>query len=91
MTSLKVLPGSYKFLDYCVDGRIDKSDLHAVAGSRYPSTVYSFGGSLKWNAAKEETGNPEADRMLVPFERGEYSLRKTIERAGLDYEKTVHV
>ncbi len=43
-----VLIGSYKYLDYCVDGRIDKSDLHAIAGSRYPNTVFSFGGGLAY-------------------------------------------
>ncbi len=44
----EVLMGSYKYLDYCVDGKIDRTDLHSVPGSRYPSTVYSFGGSLNW-------------------------------------------
>ena len=43
-----VLMGSYKFLDYNSDGTIDKNDLHVIEGSIYPSTLYSFGGSLTY-------------------------------------------
>ena len=40
--------GAYKYLDYCADGRIDTNDMHAVHGSRYPSTLFSFGGGFTW-------------------------------------------
>lgn len=40
--------GAYKYLDYKADGRIDTNDMHAVLGSRYPSTLVSFGGGFTW-------------------------------------------
>ena len=43
-----VVPGSYKYLDYCVDGIINQSDLHAIDGSFYPASVFSFGGGFRW-------------------------------------------
>ena len=46
-------------------------------------------GLLNWNAATETTGNAEADRMLAPFARGEYDLRRPLAAAGLDYEKMI--
>ena len=47
------------------------------------------GGSLKWDAAKEVTGNPVADEMLRPFARGKFDLRIPLAKAGLDYEKMI--
>lgn len=40
--------GSYKFLDYNVDGRINSDDLHAIKGSLYPTTLFSLGGGLAY-------------------------------------------
>ena len=34
--------GSYKYLDYAVDGSLNSQDLHAIAGSQYPPVVCSF-------------------------------------------------
>ena len=48
------------------------------------------GGSLSWDAAKECTGNPEADKMLAPFARGRYDLAISLKAAGLDPEKMMH-
>ena len=47
------------------------------------------GATLAWDAAKEVSGNAEADRMLVPFARGRYNLREPLEAAGYDYEKMI--
>ena len=44
-------------------------------------------GRLSWNAAKETTGNAEADKMLVPFARGRFDLKLSLKAAGLDYAK----
>ncbi len=40
--------GAYKYLDYNADGMIDTNDMHSVRGSVYPSTLFSFGGSLRY-------------------------------------------
>lgn len=40
--------GSYKYLDFCVDGVINANDLCAIQGSSYPASTFSFGGGLKW-------------------------------------------
>jgi len=45
------------------------------------------GATLAWDAAKEVSGNAEADRMLAPFSRGKYDLRRSLAAAGLDYVK----
>ncbi len=47
------------------------------------------GATLAWNAAKEVSGNPEADRMLAPFARGKYDLRRSLAGTEFDYEKTI--
>jgi len=71
--------GGYKYLDYCVDGIINKSDLHAVDGSRYPSSVYSFGGGFSYkgwqfsilfygNAGKYVEYN---SNFILEFEKGD--------------------
>ena len=46
-------------------------------------------GVLGWDAAREITGNAEADAMLKPFARGKYDLRNSLAAAGLDYAKMV--
>ena len=46
-------------------------------------------GVLAWDAAKEVTGNAEADEMLKPFARGRFDLRVPLKAAGLDYCKMV--
>ena len=46
-------------------------------------------GSLVWDAAKEVTGNPEANEMLRPFARGKFDLRIPLAKTGLDYEKMI--
>ena len=46
-------------------------------------------GSLNWDAAKEVTGNPAADKMLRPFARGKFDLRIILAKAGLNYEKMI--
>jgi len=46
-------------------------------------------GSLRWDAAKETTGDAAADAMLVPFARGKYDLKPILEKAGYDYAKMV--
>lgn len=74
-----VLPGSYKFLDYNADGVIDTSDLHAINGSRYPASIYSFGGGLRYkgfefnflfygNAGKYVEFN---SNFILEFEKGD--------------------
>ena len=47
------------------------------------------GAALAWNAAKEVSGNPEADAMLKPFARGKYDLRYSLAAANLDYNKMI--
>ncbi len=47
------------------------------------------GAELAWDAAKEISGNPEADKMLAPFARGKYNLKDPLTAAGLDYEKMI--
>ncbi len=47
------------------------------------------GATLAWNAAKEVSGNPEADRMLAPFARGKYDLRNSFAGTKFDYEKMI--
>ena len=47
------------------------------------------GATLAWDAAKEVSGNAEADRMLVPFARGKYDLRRSFAGSGCDYEKMI--
>jgi hypothetical protein len=44
-------------------------------------------GKLSWNAAKEVTGDPEADKLLAPFARGRFDLALSLKAAGLDYGK----
>ena len=43
------------------------------------------GATLAWNAATETSGNPEADRMLVPVARGKYDLRRSFAGTKYDY------
>ena len=45
------------------------------------------GAALPWDPAREVTANAEADRMLVPFARGKYDLRRALAGTKYDYEK----
>ena len=47
------------------------------------------GATLAWNAAKEVSGNPEADKMLAPFARGKYDLRRSFAGTGYDYDAMI--
>jgi len=47
------------------------------------------GATLAWNAAKEVSGNAEADGMLAPFARGKYDLRRSFAGTKYDYEKMI--
>ena len=47
------------------------------------------GATLAWDAAKEVSGNPEADKMLVPFARGKYDLRRMLVGTAYDYAKMI--
>ena len=49
----------------------------------------SAGTTLAWNAAKEVSGDPEADKMLVPFARGKYNLKSLLAAYGCDYAKMI--
>jgi hypothetical protein len=44
-------------------------------------------GKLSWDAAKEVTGDAEADKLLAPFARGRFDLALSLKAAGLDYKK----
>ncbi len=44
------------------------------------------GATLAWDAKNEISGDREADRMLAPFARGRFDLRRTLGAAGLDYD-----
>lgn len=43
-----------------------------------------LGRPLSWNPVRETTGDAEADKMMRPFERGEFSLAVTLKRRGLE-------
>lgn len=47
------------------------------------------GATLAWNAAKETSGNAEADKLLVPFARGDYDLRRSFAGTAYAYEKMI--
>lgn len=44
----KLIVGDYKFLDYMVDGTIDKLDKYPIKGLTYPPFTYSFSGGFTW-------------------------------------------
>jgi len=44
----KLIVGDYKFLDYMVDGTIDKLDKYPINGLTYPPFTYSFSGGFTW-------------------------------------------
>jgi hypothetical protein len=44
----KLIVGDYKFLDYQVDGAIDKLDKYPINGLTYPPFTYSFSGGFTW-------------------------------------------
>ena len=47
------------------------------------------GATLAWDAAKETSGDGEADKMLAPFARGRYDLRRSFAGTGYDYGKMI--
>lgn len=47
------------------------------------------GATLAWDAAKETSGNAEADKLLVPFARGDYDLRRSFAGTAYAYEKMI--
>jgi TonB-linked SusC/RagA family outer membrane protein len=44
----KLIVGDYKFLDYMVDGAIDKLDKYPINGLTYPPFTYSFSGGFTY-------------------------------------------
>lgn len=47
------------------------------------------GATLAWDAARETTGDTEADKLLVPFARGKYDLRRSFADTAYAYEKMI--
>lgn len=47
------------------------------------------GASLAWDAKTETSGNAEADKMLAPFARGKYDLRRSFAGTKYAYEKMI--
>ena len=44
----KLIMGDYKFLDYYVDGNIDKLDKYPIKGLTYPPVTFSWSGGFSW-------------------------------------------
>ena len=44
----KLIIGDYKFLDYYVDGNIDKLDKYPIKGLTYPPITFSWSGGFSW-------------------------------------------
>lgn len=44
----KLIMGDYKFLDYFVDGNIDKLDKYPIKGLTYPPFTFSWSGGFTW-------------------------------------------
>ncbi len=44
----KLIVGDYKFLDYYVDGTVDKLDKYPINGLTYPPFTYSFSGGFTY-------------------------------------------
>jgi hypothetical protein len=42
--------------------------------------------SLKWDAAKETTGDVAADALMKPFARDKYDLKVNLKEFGLDFD-----
>ena len=43
-----LFPGTYKYLDYKVDGSLTSDDLHYIEGCQWPPIVYSFRAGLSY-------------------------------------------
>ena len=43
-----IFPGTYKYLDYKFDGKLDSDDLHYIEGCQWPPVVYSFHAGLSY-------------------------------------------
>lgn len=84
-----IVPGTYKFLDYYPDGKINDRDLHVLRGSAYPPCIYSVNlgfGYKGFNFRVVGTGTVgkkvEFKRAYtVPFMAGDLKVHK----AQLDY------
>ena len=81
--------GSYKYLDYAVDGSLNSQDLHAIAGSQYPPVSCSFRGgfeykglefSMLWTADFGKYVNYN-NSWEIEFTKGDYRASKS----QLDY------
>ena len=44
----KLIVGDYKFLDFSVDGNIDKLDKYPIKGLTYPPFTFSWSGGFTW-------------------------------------------
>ena len=47
------------------------------------------GTTLAWDAARETTGDAEADKLLTPLARGQYDLRRAFAGTAYAYEKMI--
>ena len=45
--------------------------------------------ALKWDAAKESTGNAAADALMTPFARDKYDLKVNLKEFGLDFDEVM--
>ena len=45
--------------------------------------------ALKWDAAKESTGNAVADALMKPFARDKYDLKVNLKEFGLDFDEVM--
>ena len=45
--------------------------------------------SLKWDAAKETTGDAAADALMKPFARDKYDLKVNLKEFGLDFDEVM--
>ena len=45
--------------------------------------------SLKWNPAKESTGDAAADALMKPFARDSFDLKVNLKEFGLDFDEVM--
>ena len=83
------------WLDAIIAGDPSKSVTNAEGGHRSTAACslghmcMKAGKAIKWDPVKETTGDPEVDKMMKPFERGEYSLAATLKKFGMDIDKVL--
>ena len=84
-----VFPGSYKFLDYNADGKIDSNDQHPIDGTKYAPVIYSFGGGLNYKGFSFNVLFYGNSGKYVDFQRGfEYEFNGgdiRVHKAQMDY------